>query len=199
MGGICAQPAVRHDCDILAPVAHVHIIDRTDVLRGVLLAGWIAATDVGLKMMARVGGCDGEAVLDATTLSGIWQLPAACAGSEMAGPSIRLLPHLREGGLLGFGSGLTGFQGQVYGLGLLFVATLTTILVIRWKWRANGDPQALGAIWGGAIALGLPRLAGSGAGLAELEFFGMSAGVGDLALIWGVVWLGLRLVGELRA
>ena len=180
-------------------MTHAYILGRGDVIRGVMLGVWILACDAALKIIARIGACGGEGVIDGAAVSSMFELPASCAGTELAGPSIRLLPHAREGMLLGLGGGMTGFGGQIYGLSLLFAATLLTILVTRWKWRANGDPQALAAIWAGGLIEAVPRVSGDGSGLAELEMFGMSTGVGDLALIWGLGWMAWRFVGELRA
>lgn len=180
-------------------MSHAYSLDRSDVLEGAALGTWVVVCDAALKAVARLGGCGERFLVDANLAAGLWTTPAGCAGTDMAGPSVRLVPQAHDGALLGLGSGLSGFGGQSYALALFFLATVLTILVVRWRWQANGDPQALGAIWGGAIAIGLPRMSGDGSGLAELELFGAATGVGDLALIWGLTWLSLRLVGELRA
>jgi hypothetical protein len=180
-------------------VAHAYILDRSDVLKGAALAVWVLGCDAALKAVARLGGCGDQYLIDGKLASGLWTAPESCTGTDMAGASIRLIPHAHDGALLGLASGFEGVMGQTYALGLLFAATVLTILVVRWQWQANGDPQALGAVWGGALAIALPRLMGDGTGLAELELFGLSAGVGDLALIWGLLWLTWRFVGELRA
>lgn len=180
-------------------MTHAYILGQGDVIRGVMLGLWILGCDAALKILARIGACGGEGLIDASALSTMYELPASCPGADLAGASIRLVPHAREGMLLGLGSGMTGFSGQVYGLGLLFVATMLTILVTRWQWRANGDPQALAALWAGGLIEAVPRVLGDGTGLAELEMFGMSTGVGDVALIWGALWMAWRFVGELRA
>jgi hypothetical protein len=71
--------------------------------------------------------------------------------------------------------------------------------VLRWKWRSTGDATALGALWGAAIVLALPALAGHGGGAAELHVGGLATGLGDLALAWAILWLGWRAIAELRA
>lgn len=180
-------------------MTHAYILDRSDVFKGALLGAVVVASDVLLKLLARVGGCEDDAIIDQALVEQIWSSPAACAGTEMAGPSIVLLSHAHEGAVFGLGSGLSGLNGQVYALGILFVATALSILVARWRWSANGDPRALALVWSGGIVLGLPRLMGDGAGLAELKLFGLSAGIGDLALCLGLLWLGLRFLGEFRA
>ena len=69
----------------------------------------------------------------------------------------------------------------------------------RWRWRSTGDATALGATWGAALILALPRLMGDGAGMAELHLGGMATGLGDFALLWVVIWLSWRAIAEARA
>lgn len=180
-------------------MTHAYILDRGDVFKGALLGGVVFAADIALKLLARVGGCEGDAIIDEALVSQVWSAPATCAGTDMAGPSIRLLAHVREGLMFGLGPEMTGFNGQLYALALLLVATVLTIVIARWRWSANGDPRALALVWAGGLVLGLPRLMGDGSGLAELQLSGLSAGIGDLALCLGLVWLGLRFLGEFRA
>ena len=51
----------------------------------------------------------------------------------------------------------------------------------------------------GALVHGLPRALGSGATFTEINLLDFGVGLGDIALAWCVVWLLLRLIGELRA
>ena len=94
---------------------------------------------------------------------------------------------------------LDGDAGRFWAYGLLAVAALVTILVWRWRWRSTGDATALGATWGAALILALPRLMGDGAGMAELHLGGMATGLGDFALLWVVIWLSWRAIAEARA
>jgi hypothetical protein len=162
-----------------------------------VLAIWLLLCDAGLKFAARVGGCGGFSM---DLLTKLYEAPTQCKGSDMAGAAIRLQPAVNDGALLGLGAGtFAGFTGQLFALGLIALATIATIAVLRWQWRSSGDPKALAAIWAGALILAVPRLIGSGSGLAELDISGLSAGIGDLALLWGLAWIVGRFVGERRA
>jgi hypothetical protein len=116
----------------------------------------------------------------------------------MAGPSVVLIPHAYQGALLGKVGAFSGTLGQLYGLSLLLIPTILTIVVVRWDGRANGDPKALACLWTGGLTLAAPRLIGDGSALAEMTVFGASVGVGTLAMIWGLLWLGLRFIAEFR-
>lgn len=175
--------------------------DRTvgSRLRAVLLAVWVIATDLALHIVARVGGCAGVEQIDAKLLRGLFDAPGACAGTPMAGEAIVLVPRRHDGALFGLGPGVfVGFVGQVYALGLLLLATIMTIVVVRWDSRSAGDGMILGLAWGGALAGALPRLVGDGRGSAELDLFGLHTGIAELALLWSLVWLVVRLVAESR-
>jgi hypothetical protein len=78
-------------------------------------------------------------------------------------------------------------------------AALVTVLVVRWRWRAAGDPLALGALWAGILIHALPRLLGSSGSFTEFEWLGLSTGLGDMALAWGLLWLIWRFLAELAA
>jgi hypothetical protein len=175
-------------------------LDRRAIGRGIALAAWIVVLDVFLKLLAHVGGCSDSAVFDLDVFERLWTAPEGCQKLELLGPFITLIPRARNG--LPFGileEQLAGFNGQMWGLGLLAIAMVITILIWRWRWQDVGDGLALGAIWGGVLVHGVPRAIGSGATFTEINLLDFGVGLGDLALGWGVVWILLRWIGELRA
>lgn len=178
---------------------HSYTLRGRDRVLAVLLGAWILACDGVLKILARIGAsCElAEPKLQSAAQSAL-SSPAGCTGSEMAGPSIVLEPHTYDGVLLGFVGSFPSVVGQVIGLALLLVPTILSILITRWDGRSNADPKALACVWAGAIALALPRLVGGGSAQAEIILFGSSFGIGALAFIGGLVWLGLRFIGERR-
>lgn len=169
-------------------------------VRAVLLGAWVIVTDLALQLVARVGGCAHVDRIEAGSLRDLVRDPGECSGTAMAGDAIVLVPRRHDGALFGLGSGMfEGFVGQVYALGLLLVATVMSIVIVRWEGRAAGDGLILGLAWGGAVAGALPRLVGDGRGSAELDLFGLHTGIAELALLWALVWLVVRLVAESRA
>jgi hypothetical protein len=179
-------------------VTHTYVVDRADVVRGVLLGAWVLACDIVLKGVARAAACGEELGLD-DTLPAVFEVPVSCRAVDLAGPAIQIRPQAVEGAWAGLGTGFSGFSGQMYALGLLLCATILTILVRRWQWHADGDPRALGILWGAAVAAALPRLLGDGRGVAELSIAELSFGMADFGLAFALVWLAARFVAELRA
>ena len=168
-----------------------------ELTRGALLAAWLVACDLGALALARVAACPETRGLGAA-LGQPWGAMNACRAVPVAGPWLALWPQERPG--LPFGAlADTPGAGPLVGLGLLALATVVTILVLRWRWRSAGDALALGALWGGAGARALVRLAGPGPALTSMWVAGVGFGPADLALLWAAAWLPWRLVAELRA
>lgn len=166
----------------------------TTWLKGLGVTTWLVACDAWVKVTARVADCPTTpTVRDA--LGQVWNVPQGCGEADFFGFA-RLSPVVRDGGPLGLGGSAVG---GAWGYALLAAAALVSILVLRWKWRSRGDAAALGALWAAAIIEAGPRLLGGGAGTAELHLGGMVTGLGDIALLWVVLWLGWRVIAELRA
>ncbi len=167
-------------------------------LKGLLVGGWLVGCDAWLKITARVAACSETPDVSAA-LSHVWGLPSGCGDVDFWGIA-RLSPVLRDGWLLGLGSGvLQGSAGRIWAYALLAIALVVSILVVRWRWRSTGDAAALGALWGAVAILAGPRLMGSGTGLAELHIGGLATGLGDFALLWAALWLSWRALAEFRA
>lgn len=176
------------------------ITTRHTVL-GIALFAWLWLSDLVLRALAQTGGCPGDATLDFGVLLDVWAPEPGCTGYGIAGDAIRLHLQGRPGAFFGMGGGLLEGMGPVWGLLLLALATVVTILVLRWKWVSGVDTLPLACIWAGAFILGVPRVLGSadGAALASLQFFGITTSLGDLALLWGLAWLGWRAAAEATA
>jgi hypothetical protein len=165
---------------------------------GVVLAVWVVGCDLWLKIVARAAGCPPDPSVSWLTEG--YATPPACEPVALAGDGLALHAVASDGGPFGAMPGLlSSSTGPTVGLALLAFATVVTILVARWKWRSAGDPLALGALWGGAIVLALPRLVGGGGRVTELSLGGVETGLGDLAIVWAVAWLAWRFVAEARA
>ena len=82
--------------------------------RAASLAAWIAACDLGLKVMARAGGCADAPGLG-TVVSQPWSAPSAeCAGAPLWG-GVLLRPAVRDGAMFGVAGGsVTGVTGQLW-------------------------------------------------------------------------------------
>lgn len=167
-------------------------------LKGALVAIVVVASDAWVKVMARVAACPTtQDVREA--LRTVYSVPPDCGSTDFWGFA-QLSPLVRDGGLLGIGAGLLdGSAGGIWAIGVLAIAAVVSILVLRWRWRSPGDALALGALWGAAIVESGPRLLSEGTGTAELSIGGASTGLGDLALLWAVLWLGWRVIAESRA
>lgn len=167
-------------------------------LKGLAVGGWLVGCDAWVKITARAGTCpDTSSIGEAVGL--VWNVPPGCTEADLWGFA-QLSPAVRDGGPLGLGAGLLGASaGQGWAIALLAMAAIVSVLVFRWQWRSVGDASALGALWGGVVILAGPRLVGDGTGMAELHLGEMATGLGDLALLWALVWLGWRLFAELRA
>jgi len=163
------------------------------------MTGWVVACDAWVKITARVAACPsapsvGEAAGELTTV------PPGCGDADLLGLA-RLSPVAWEGLPGGLGAGvLSGGVGMGWAVALGALALAATVVVGRWRWRSRGDALALGALWGAVLVLAVPRLLQGGAGLAELQLLGsLATGVGDLALVWSILWLGGRALAEARA
>lgn len=171
-----------------------------DAIGGLLLCAWLIACDVALKVLSRVDGCEPKMRIEAHVLEGIWEVPAQCPGRPVAGDAVVLVPAVREYDVFGiFDASAPPGTLQLWGLGVVALVLLATVFGTRWKWRSSGDGLALACLWAGAIVVAGPRLVGTGQTLTELQVVGWPFGVGDVALAWGVLWLGWRVLGELRA
>lgn len=169
-------------------------LEGKDHSRGALMAVWLLACDIGLKVVSRVASCEGS-----DAFGTLFTDPGTCSPTPLLGDAMVLQPSVHGGLPFGLAAGaLTGVGAQMLGLALLFIAVVATILVLRWRYAAQGDPTALAAIWAGALSGALPRMVGS-AGQGELVVAGLTTGVGELALAWGLVWLGWRALAEWRA
>ncbi len=178
----------------IARVTGTYGLEGKDHSRGVLMAVWLLGCDLGLKVVARMASCDG-----ADPFGTLFADPGTCSPTPLLGDALALQPTTHGGLPLGLAAGsVTGLGAQMLGLALLFLAVAATILVLRWRYAAEGDPTALAAIWVGALSGALPRLVG-GAGQGELALASLSFGIGDLALCWGVLWIGWRALAEWRA
>lgn len=166
------------------------------LISGVLFGAWIAVCDVWVKLLARSAGCEPLTPLG-EAFGKVWEQPGRCPGIDIGGP-LQLRPAVRAG-IGPTDIALPDGTAQLWGLGLFAAATVVTILVLRWRWRISGDALALGALWSGVGILALPRLAGPGTAFAEVHIGELATGLGDLAIAWAVVWLGWRLIAELRA
>lgn len=184
----------------VAATAGYELPGRPEISRGILLAMWIVICDVALKLVAHTAACTDPPRLTLAVFDGLWTEPTGCSRFELLGPLVTLLPRVRVGAPFGLlDEQLAGFAGQAWGLGLLALAAIATILIMRWRWRDAGDALALGALWGGALVHGVPRAQGAGNTFTEINLLDFGVGIGDLAFGWGIVWLLWRLVGELRA
>jgi hypothetical protein len=159
-------------------------------LEGLLVGAWLVGCDTWVKVTARVAACAvTPTVREAWDQA--WTVPQGCGEADFWGIA-RLSPIVRDGPL-----GLPG-PGMVWAYALLAVAAVVSVLVVRWRWRSTGDALALGALWGAAVILATPVLVG-GTASAELHFGGLATGLGDLALVWALGWLGWRAIAEHRA
>ena len=169
------------------------------LVRAAVLGGWIALCDLWLKVVARVGACP-----DAGGLSQVVQqpldVPPACAAMPLVGDAVILLPAASNGGPLGLlGSTLSATHGPLWALAVLALASTVSILVGRWRYRDPGDAHALAALWAGSVTLAVPRVLGGGSGLTEIAIGGMPTGIGELAVLWSLLWLAWRAIAEARA
>ncbi len=161
-------------------------------LEGLVVGAWLVGCDTWVKITARVAACPSTpSVREAWHQA--WVVPAGCGEADFWSIA-RLSPVIREGGPLG----LPG-PAAVWAYGLLALAAIVSVLVLRWRWRTVGDASALGALWGAALVLAGPGLLGAGPGTAEVHFGGLATGLGDLGLVWAAAWLGWRAIAEHRA
>lgn len=156
---------------------------------------WTLVCDAALKAFGRAAGCDSTSVVQG--LKQLWSTPDGCQAVPLAGDGLVLNVQAHPGALFGVArDSLEPAMGQVLALGLVALAALATILVLRWKHRASSDPSALALIWAGALGFAVPRLVAS-TGLSEIDVAGIPTGVAELALAFGLLWLGVRVIGEI--
>ncbi len=169
------------------------------LLSGLLFGAWLGVCDSWVKVLARAGACPSTTTLQ-QALDAIWTVPAGCSEVQLLpglGSVASLRPALRAGATV-FDLPLPAGLGPVYGLGLLAVATVLGIVVLRWRHRTRGDALALGAAWGGLVMHAMPRLAGPGSSFAEFSVAGANVGIADVAITWAALWLLWRVLAELR-
>lgn len=172
-----------------------------DARRVILTSLWIVLADVVLKFLARCASCVDPLHLDAAEFARVYSVDqATCGANALFSSPITLNHAAREGMFFGLAEGsFVGPVGQLYGLALLAIAAIATVLLLRWQWRANGDPRIVGALLAGAWIEGVPRLINEGVGLSQMDVFGLSLNLGDFAFLFGLVWVISRAIGEWRA
>ncbi len=167
---------------------------------GGLLGTWLFVCDVMLKILARVAACELPLELGRKLVKHAWDTPGTCSTAPLLGEVVMLVPQRHGHALFGvLDGGLTGAAGHVFALFVLALATIVTIIVLRWRWRSAGDAFALGVLVSGALIHAVPRLAGDGTHPTELVVVGVPVGIGDLALLWAIIWIPWRFVAEARA
>jgi hypothetical protein len=165
------------------------------LLSGLLFGAWLGVCDGWVKVLARAGSCPSTGTLQ-QALEAVWTVPEACTSVELA-PGLALTPTARAGATP-LDLPLPAGMEAVYGLGLLAVATVAGIVVLRWSRRTRGDALALGTLWGGLVTHALPRMMEGGTSFAEFTVAGTHLGLADLAIVWAAVWLLWRALAELR-
>jgi lipoprotein signal peptidase len=163
-----------------------------------LLAAWVVACDLWVKVLARAAGCAHDVAGASARVTNAYAPPGDCQAVPLLGEGLSLRATSADGGPFGLFADSLSSVGSLVGIAVLAIATVITILVWRWRWRSAGDPLALGALWGGALALCLPRLV-VGDRLTELAVGSMQTGIPDLAFTWSLAWLTWRLIAESRA
>ncbi len=172
-----------------------------DLRRAALTFIWVVLADALLKFFARCAGCVEPLHLDGREFARIYDAAALGCQSEAVFDSPLVLNFAaREGAIFGLGApAVVGPIGQLYGLAALALAAIVSVLLLRWQWRAVGDPRIVGVLAAGAWIEALPRFLNGGLGITELELFGVGMHLGDLALALGVLWALSRALGEWRA
>jgi hypothetical protein len=130
-------------------------------------------------------------------MSQLWSAPTGCTPLPL-GAGLTLAPQARAAATP-FEIGLPAGFGPVWGLALIAIATVLSILFLRWRWRIPGDALALGTFWAGALLHALPRMLAGGSTVTELQIGSLGTGVGDLAIAWALLWLVWRFIAELLA
>lgn len=170
-------------------------------LKGGFLFVWLIVTDALLKLLARCANCVDPLFVDLQEFARIYVTDApSCGATALWGTPFALHAAPREGLWMGllpeFGKEL---PGQLYGLGLLALAVLAAILVLRWQWRAHGDAMLLAVLGASAWMEAFPRLSGDGRGITTFELAGHGFGLSDIFLPLALIWLAKRVLGEWRA
>lgn len=166
--------------------------------RMLAMAAWLIVCDLWIKATAQVAACPSVETVGAA-LSQPWSVPPACRATDFWGMA-QLVPVVRDSAPWGIARGSLGAgSGQIAAFVLLGVGLLVTVALVRWRWRSPGDALALGTLWGAIAIEAGPRLRSGGAGMAELQLGGLSTGLGDIALLWVLLWLSWRLLAEARA
>jgi lipoprotein signal peptidase len=163
-----------------------------------LLAAFIVACDLWVKVLARAAGCAADVAGASARVTNAYAAPGACQPVPLLGEGLSLHATSADGGPFGVLTDTLAGVGSLMGIAILAFTTVVTVLVWRWQWRSAGDPLALGALWGGALVLSAPRLH-VGDRLTELALGSLHTGMGDLAFAWALGWLAWRAIAELRA
>ncbi|MEE9382471.1 MAG: hypothetical protein V3V08_03555 [Nannocystaceae bacterium] len=172
---------------------------QRDLRRAAALSVWILASDALLKVVARIAACGTSVPHTSRLLRSVWLPADACGEQDRTTETIQLVFVQTDAAIFGLAAPVVvGQVGMAYGATLLALAALLTSLVLRWKWRTPADAHALAAVWAGALITGIPRLVSEGRGLGEISIYGTATGLGDLALVWGLLWLIVRWLAERR-
>jgi hypothetical protein len=165
------------------------------LLSGVLLGAWVVACDGWVKVLARAGCCEQTRVVS-DAASAVWSVPDGCEALPLFADVV-LVPAVRSGATP-MDIAIPEAAADVWGLALLAIATVASMVMLLRRNRNGGDALALGTLWAGTAIHGLPRLVGPGTSFTEIAVAGVGVSIGDLALVWAGLWLAWRLVAGSR-
>lgn len=170
-------------------------IERGDLLRATALGAWLLLCDGGLKLVARLGACGAAADHGSRELL----TSSSCASIPLVADLVQIVFAHPGAALFGLAPGsVTGSAGTIHVIACIVVAAALTGFVFRWRWRVAADAHALACIWSGVLMDAAPRFVTDGAGIDELLVGGVYLGLADLVIVWGLAWLGARVVAESR-
>ncbi len=162
---------------------------------GLFFGLWIVVCDGWLKVLARAGACESTTKL-VDAFEALWSVPGNCSALRLA-PGAALVPGRRDGATP-FDVEIPAGAEEVWGLALFALATVASVLVLRWSRRNWSDALALGTLWGGVVVHAIPRLAGPACSFSEFTIAGVGLGLADIAIVWAGLWLAWRFLAELR-